>query len=552
MESIGTCSLENTVLPSERGITICVDETDFNVSRSELALLGPNFENHFSITTQGCIRLVDIIKSPEVNARGFKLWLQEIRQPMSVAIGKDNALDLMSVANFANQQIIQRCMGYVDEATCRNESLDVDHCGDIYTIAIKGNMTNIINEIEKRLCQDFVKFLSCQQFQAAVGADKLIQMLQTKGLAYPSEVDLLQTILNWIRYDIKSRGCVAGDVLAHVKLSQIAAEDLKRTMYKPDLMEVPHLREAYINEMHRYAIQPALAMDIPQQRRVLVTFKCKKPMYYNHKKNKWLHLPGLNVPGKITTCAVARDSIYAIVKRSQLWKYSTARNKWKNIETPIEVTTKEDSYDDLVFLNGKLYIMSNHKMWSKTISPPGNWNKCRDNFYCCFRSSSVAMGRYILRIGNSRNKDNTWCNCYDTFADEYVLRRLLLWQPMVLMNRHGFSVLTNFGIAVYDWYKWAQNCIKHDNAMKERPDKNNIDSKFEISQDLVAAEHRINIIIIKGHVYRVVGHMLFGGMREDEAAGVKNYDIATISEDVDISPGEKITCVVNLSEECFR
>ncbi|XP_033096279.1 uncharacterized protein LOC117100604 [Anneissia japonica] len=370
--------------------------------------------------------------------------------------------------------------------------------------------------------------------------------------------------MDWINFDVIAREPFLVDILKLVYLHFVPAAVLRQSLYNDDkFMKNKQCLDIYIDALHCHAIEevkatrprrPRYQRYSAKENKFLVTFRYRMPMYYEHEEDKWLPLPGCKYPpGQIKKCTSTLTTIYALVKttdpydpseyyaaevlahRNQLWEYSCQSNEWKLYVLP----TNEP--DDLVYLQGTLYVMENKRMWKMETD---QWKNCESCAHNC--TTSFAFGKYIIRFGASNSKKTFYCSLYDVNKMTYTQIVYKMPKPVIVQKAGVQSVMMIDG-SVYNWHKWAKYCISNNEIMDSTSG-----AAFLIPQDDIPLQQSNRTILLKDKLHYVVGQTVFLPNTEHCNSASVCRNITNLKKKHKILPGDKNIVFVSLVRECFR
>ncbi|XP_033119642.1 uncharacterized protein LOC117118987 [Anneissia japonica] len=550
---------------------VVVDGNVFSVNSIVLATQSSFFQSMF---TSGMIETNErkvVLKDPLINPKGFRDWLAEISSPGSVDLTTGNILDVWKVANFTQSHwVLHRCK-------CTISALVLSYLN--YSTSIKEFVISVYSlaylfddKCLQNLTRDFVsdnvsEALHNSEFQNAIGGGKLLEILKARDLLVLSEEELFLGIMDWINFDVIAREPFLVDILKLLYLHEVPAATLKENLYRGKFMMDKQFLELYFSAIDETKEirprRPAYQRCSLEGHKFLVTFKCKRPMYYEHEEDKWHPLPGATVPpGRIIKCTSTFSTIYALVKSTnpvdskqpwaedsgsftKIWEYSCQTNKWEQLYSPTS------NPDDLLYLQGTLYLMDNWRMWKRVGGSHRftRWSECErcDRVDTIYRQTiSFGFGKYIIRFGRCIKSRKIIFKCYDVNYNTYRLIGYQMARPIIVQKGGVHSVMMIDGSGIYDWYKWVKYCINNDEVMDSKSG-----AAFLLPQDGSPRQQSNRAILLKGKLHYVVGQTLF--LPNADRTNSKNVcrNITKIKKKVSILPGDKNIASISLLRECF-
>ncbi|XP_033119663.1 kelch-like protein 2 [Anneissia japonica] len=538
---------------------IVVGSNEFPVNSTVLGTQSSFFESIFAKSKATLVSL----NHPQINPNGFTLWLEEINSPGSVEFTTKNIIDVWKVAYTTRSQwVLRRCKTTVADLlrSSANDPSMKEFGIMVYSCACLFSDTNLENRTREFITDNIAEALYNNEFQKAVDATKLLEILKMPHLTVTSEEKLFLAIMTWVNFDLSARKTFLADMLKCLYLHVIPAAILKNALYKDEFMKNEECLNVYMDAIHCHAIEemkatrprrPRYQRYSTAENRFLVTFKCESPMYYEQEEDKWHCLPMVeDPPGQIIKCTSTLSTITSLVKytnpldssnRYEIWEYSCQQDEWRKLYN----TPWSSVPDDLVCLQGTLYLMENRRMWKRGV---GNWMECVRCTHNCTMSSS--SGKYIIRFGRSNSKKTIYCSCYDVTKMEYVRIGYQMAKQPIIVQRGGLqSVMMIDGSGIYDWYKWIKYCIKNGESMDSESSADFLIPQE--TQDGISLPQSSGAILIKDKLHLAVGQTLFllNTVYYNKSNVCKNINY--IKDKVSILPGDKNIALVSLPRSAF-
>ncbi|XP_002738039.1 kelch-like protein 26 [Saccoglossus kowalevskii] len=332
-------------------ITVVVCGREFQAHKVILAACSDYFKLMFTSEMQEQSLAKVELKCELLTSDSFDILLKYAYSG-NLVLSSDNVFDVITAADHLQiVSAVETCCQFIIKSCLEIFDIKVGDCLAVATYADKYSQLEYLGKtLNKTLAKNFVKVMAYPDTCEQLSYERLCSLLELDSLCASSELQILQTLLKWLRHNWEHRMQFAADLLGKVRFGLIDKYDLVELLEVDDIQQIPECKELYYKAMVYHALpdrnrEPCDLINQPRASCLaLVSINTVVMQYYDRNTMRWVTLPkfvnnstGRQITGFNAPAVVAHGNfIYVAGGNIQgptcnLSRYDIGRNAWDKL-----------------------------------------------------------------------------------------------------------------------------------------------------------------------------------------------------------------------------
>ena len=348
-------------------VTLKIGDQKFSAHRIVLAASIPYF--HAMFTHDMVESRQDEITMQGIDAEALEAIIN-FAYNGRIQIDSTNVQSLLVGASFLHMQVVKdACCDFLKNRLHPKNVLGIKGFAEQF-------MCPVLVEAANRYIQHHFVTVSMSEEFMALSNQEVIDLVSQDELHVPSEEQVFECVMNWVKKDVENRKCAIGDLLSQVRLplltpeflsDRIASESIIKTSFVcRDLLDEArdyHLMPERRTKIHAFKTRPRCCTDLfgiiyavgglTSSGDSLSTVECFSPVL-----GKWESAPPMNTLRSRVGVAVLNGCLYAVggfdgnERLNTVEKFDPVTKIW-SVVAPMN---RKRSAVGCAALDGKLYV----------------------------------------------------------------------------------------------------------------------------------------------------------------------------------------------------
>ncbi|KAL4082849.1 hypothetical protein QTP88_029505 [Uroleucon formosanum] len=233
--------LENSVFRDKVFCDIILETQDGFKIFGHKVILASASQYFYAMFTNFAEKNKDLVVLGELDFATLQLLVDFIYSG-EIMINKNNVKDLLTAANLL-------LLNDVSEACCAFllKRLHPTNCLGIKAFADLHSCTKLLTSSELYIQQNFSSVVMGNEF-LSLSPEEVVKLISSDELVVPSEEEVVECVIRWVKHDLDSRKCNLPQLMEHVRLPLISKNYIDTKLVKEPLLDNCPKCKDYIKE----------------------------------------------------------------------------------------------------------------------------------------------------------------------------------------------------------------------------------------------------------------------------------------------------------------
>ncbi|XP_003247935.1 ring canal kelch homolog [Acyrthosiphon pisum] len=153
----------------------------------------------------------DLVAMRQLDSSALQLLVNFIYSG-KILVTEKNVQVLLSASNLLQlQEVKDACCDFLKSQLCPKNCIDINALADLY------NCTELLTSSELYIQQHFSEVVEGDEF-LSLSSEQVFKLISSDGLKVPSEENVFECVIRWVKHDLGSRKCILPQLMEHVRL----------------------------------------------------------------------------------------------------------------------------------------------------------------------------------------------------------------------------------------------------------------------------------------------------------------------------------------------